>query len=355
MLGIAAVLESKVLLHRYIDCEGEAPADKLRDRLIEKHVAPLLRVTLARKALATEEADQVYSLAMGQIVTHLDRLRTARRQDGIEHFRSYVTQIAENAFSRYLEAKYPERTRLKNQIVYILKHQAGLVAGVGKSGRTLCGLAEWGTPLQEPPLSPRLLALRDDPVGSADRALPDQEASSAHLRTLIAVLLFRVGHPIDLETMVGALAVLKNVQDVLPSPGCGEEEDAPETDPADPNVDLEGDVQKRAFLVHLWEEIKRLPFKQRACLLWNMRDTAESNMLDLLVTTRTTRYEEIAQALETPWEAFVALWKKVPLEDKQIAELLQITEGNVRVQRHTARARLQLRMQSYAEPTATHK
>ena len=122
-----------------------------------------------------------------------------------------------------------------------------------------------------------------------------------------------------------------------------EEDDDAYRNVADDRVNMERDTQKKAFLAQLWTEIGRLPVRQRSVLLLGMKDAAGNSPLDLFVTARIATLRQMAQTLELDWDAFAALWKELPLEDKRIAALLGISPENVRFQRNAARNRLKER------------
>jgi RNA polymerase sigma factor (sigma-70 family) len=376
MLGIAGAIESKVLLQRFLDTDSETTADSLLDRLMNRHAAPIIRGVIARRAGFARhghkpdeiEAEQIHSLAVMEIVAHLRQARDGGKRDAIRHFKAYVTLMTERAFGEFLDEKNPERRRLKQRLRYLLKHQPGLAAWLNRDGRTVCGLADWQSKGIAPVSSERSRRLRDNPFSAAAEAMPQsgaqpdlheaasfprkREPARSQLAPLTCALLRWVGHPVELEEMVNCVAQIQGIGEPPTQAAQVEDETEEAADPyenvADPETDVERAVERREFLQRLWVEIGRLPVRQRAALLLNMRDTSGISTLDLFVLTRIARHREIAAALEMPWEQFAGLWAELPLDDKRIAALLGISVENVRYQRFAARARLQERVAAAA-------
>ena len=76
----------------------------------------------------------------------------------------------------------------------------------------------------------------------------------------------------------------------------------------------------------------------------NFRDPRGQDLISLLPYTRTAATEQIAEALEFPLVDFLELWKKLPLDDMTIAELLGAKRQQVINLRKCARERLERRM-----------
>jgi hypothetical protein len=90
--------------------------------------------------------------------------------------------------------------------------------------------------------------------------------------------------------------------------------------------------------------VRELPRRQRVALLLNLRDAGGGDMLSLFPATDLARPREIARLLELPLEELEALWERLPLEDREIAELLDATPRQVINLRKSARERLARRM-----------
>jgi len=118
---------------------------------------------------------------------------------------------------------------------------------------------------------------------------------------------------------------------------------------ADPGPGPDTILELRVSLQHLWKEIRKLPPRQRAALLLNLRDKQGRDVIALIPDTRTASFQEIAEVLDIPLERFAQLWQKLPLDDAAIAEQLGATPRQVIRLRKCARDRLIRRMRAYEE------
>lgn len=129
--------------------------------------------------------------------------------------------------------------------------------------------------------------------------------------------------------------------------GRGETEDDALLGLPDPAPNAAVALVERHRLALLWQEIRRLPPRQVAALLLNLRDDRGGNAVVLLPLTGIATLREIARALGLAAEAFAEMWNRLPLEDAAIAELLGITRQQVINLRKSARERLTRRMRAH--------
>ena len=94
----------------------------------------------------------------------------------------------------------------------------------------------------------------------------------------------------------------------------------------------------------LWDEIVQLPIKQRAALLLNLRDACGLNALTLLPLSGVADTGQIADAIGLDGGELMALWDKLPLDDRAIGEKLNLTRQQVINLRKSARERLRRRL-----------
>jgi DNA-directed RNA polymerase specialized sigma24 family protein len=112
----------------------------------------------------------------------------------------------------------------------------------------------------------------------------------------------------------------------------------------DPAPDAASALQQRGHIALLWEEIRRLPARQAAALLLNLRDAQRGNALMLLPLLGIASMREIARTLGMSAEDLAAIWNRLPFEDAEIAGLLGVTRQQVINLRKSARERLARRM-----------
>ena len=104
------------------------------------------------------------------------------------------------------------------------------------------------------------------------------------------------------------------------------------------------ELEQRAYLRQLWEEIIELPHLQRVALLLNLRLPDGEGAIALLPLMGVATMRELAQTLDIPLSELQRLWPALPLDDRAVAERLQLTRQQVINLRKAARARLARRM-----------
>ncbi len=114
----------------------------------------------------------------------------------------------------------------------------------------------------------------------------------------------------------------------------------------DGRPDAASALERRADLVRLWAEIRRLPARQATALLLNLRDDRRRDAMALLPLTGIATLREIAHTMAMPAERLAEIWNRLPLEDRAIADLLGLTRQQVINLRKSARERLARRLRS---------
>jgi hypothetical protein len=189
----------------------------------------------------------------------------------------------------------------------------------------------------------RLNQLADDPDSLTRLDLP-ANVTSLKLTELLATIFRFVRAPVQLDELLSVVADLQGVRDlkadVSVRGGTDFEDRLNETEV--PN-NFATEVERRSYLRRLWEEITQLPSLQCAALLLNLRD-AQEGVISLFPLAGVASVRQIAVAVRMPDEHFAALWNKLPLDDRAIAELLGVTRQQVINLRKSARARLGRRM-----------
>jgi hypothetical protein len=106
----------------------------------------------------------------------------------------------------------------------------------------------------------------------------------------------------------------------------------------------------REHLVRLWQEIQSLPPRQRAALLFNLRDDEGLGMIELWPQTGVAVVAELADALDMTEAQLRELWPTLPRDDQWIAARLGVTRRQVINLRKCARARLARRLKTIFAP-----
>lgn len=306
----------------------EAADETARRGAIERIVVsarPLIDriVTRARPSLVREEdVDDIIATINLRLVRRLRGVTAG--SEAIVSFRDFVATLAYHAIYDLVRRRFPQRTRLKNRLRYVLKREPRLAMWDTPSGFA-AGLCDWSR--------------RD--VAVARARLERENAPAVALdprRTPQAVeaILEAVGHPLLFEDLVDLAADLWGIADRAAA-------EKRETF-VDGGAGAERHLASRQALAMLWEEIRVLRAPQRTALLLNMRDAEGNNGLALLVMTGVATFEEVATSLEMSAERLGALWNDLPLDDLRIASTLGLTRQQVINLRKSARARLARRM-----------
>lgn len=296
------------------------------ERLLTEVAEPLIRQILgryfgARGALPYQDADDVAATILLRLLQRLQQSDEA--DDAIENFEKYVARLTYNTINDQLRSRFPERTRHKNRVRYVLTHDPRLAlwsAPAGLAG----GLKKWSGSADVATIVP-LDAARTTAV-MLDRH---------HPANALTAIFAAAGRALEMDALIDFTASLWHIADVLPG-ALQEARDA--QDPAPRRL------ERRELLVALWREIEQLRPMQRKALLLNLRDEETVNVMSLLVLTGVAQYDEIAASLDMTGEELAAIWNDLPLDDLRIASLLNVTRQQVINLRKSARERLARRV-----------
>lgn len=327
-------------LAAFLAARDEEAARERLGELLTSVAAPLVRKVLRRQLAdaAPEDLEDLQAGALLRIQLQLAALRSGEREP-MASFPDYVAVVAFNAVSAHLMAREPERTRLRQRVRYVLRKGGPLALWNASGHETHCGLAAW----------------RGRPASEAGRALPAAAWAAAGavgrepaaFARLIAAALERFGSPCRFEDLVEALAGVLDVRDDVAEPllaGREEHDAAASTEIPDATPGADQALVARQALALLWREIALLPARQRAALLFNLRDDAGGEMTGALLATGVVDVEALAAALELGAGEVRELLPALPLEDLRIAERLGLSRQQVINLRKSARLRLARRM-----------
>jgi hypothetical protein len=334
-----------LLLH-FIEATDEEQADLWLVTLIDEHAVPIVREILGstlrfhlnnKSAASTQDGNDLFNDIITNLLSRLRRIRSDRAQAAVTDFRGYIAATAYNACNLYLRQKYPRRSRLKNRLRYLLSHDATFALWTTEQSGLICGFAQWrdkGSPSPQRSFE----KIRHDPVEWIQTVgLTGVGIDRAQLSNLLNALFQSCGSPLKLDDLVNIVADICH------------EKDQPD-EPLDtmmqlaaPTLDFEIMLEQQHMLALLWDEVCKLPRRQRLALLLNFKDARGQDLVRLLPYTRTATIEQIAEAIDLPLVEFLGLWNKLPLDDATIAGLLGATRQQVINLRKCARERLERR------------
>jgi hypothetical protein len=318
------------LLARFVEAPDPASAEKELDDLVEHHVVPMAEAIVARKLRAFPGAETAFEMrdqhdvVSDALTTLVDRLWRLRAGDGepIVNFESYAATVVRSACAHEIRRRHPQRARLKNRLRYIFSTDPRLALWMSDD-ELVCGRAQWrGRPIDRAAQQTVAGGHIEEDCLAMDRG---------RLTRAVVDLVDKGGGPTGFDTLVAAASAhVVEPREVVDASLLAEVR-APDQDCA---------LDQRRFLVQIWDEVGRLPVRQRLALLLNLRDPKGSGILWLLPIAGVATIQQIARVLEIPLDEFLDLWREIPIDDATIAARLGCTRQQVINFRVSARKRL---------------
>jgi hypothetical protein len=312
------------LLRRLIATHSEDERRTALEAILTGHVVPVVRRIVQRqqsadRLLRAQDAEDIGSTVVMRLVRRLQRV-PFDRSEAIDRLDDFAAASTFNAIQDFLRLHFPQHTRLKNRVRYVLTRDERFRSWVSPAGAA-CALASWPetNQLGEPPSSWR----HDDRARVADA---------------VESLLRAAGAPLLVAAVVRTLAQAWSVADEHP---------AAWSDVADRGPSQAGQLESRQRLAALWRETRALPGRQRTALLLNLRDVDGGSAIALFPLMGVASLEEVAAAIELPLPRLAKLWPRLPLDDLTIASLLGVTRQQVINLRLAARQRLARKLEKW--------
>lgn len=302
------------------------------EHLLSTHARPVIHEVIARHTRAdnirAEDADDITSNVVLRLIQKL-RLLPEAAGEAIERFDDYVATLTYNAVYDLLRRRFPQYTRLKNRLRYLLTHDVRFALWTANDVVT-CGLSAWKG---KAPIEADAAVTYDN----ASRVMRDAYAPGEAVLAVLTVL----GAPVRFDALVRLLMELWRIAEDQPI-------DPEELSDRHPNPLAA--IESRQYLLVLWDEIRRLRPMQRTALLLQMRDREGTSAVALMLLIGIASREEIADAAGLTAERFSAIQDALPLDDLAIGAMLGVTRQQVINLRKSARERLARRMASHGRP-----
>lgn len=346
--GPAFLQHMDSLLLSYLRLTEESEQQALLDELILVHAAPIVRNTL-RQRLGFyvsqtgrnpyhPDAEDLYQGVMTKLVGRISVLRSRPDELLIQDYRKYVAGVAVNACIDYLREKWPERAQLKCRVRHLLERHPDFEVRREDGSVYLCGFA--GRQRREGDLAPagRLARLTEDPELLTSK-LPRADVRSVPLTRVAAEIFEWAGGPVDLDDLVTLLAGLLRIN-CRAAESINREDGHPYDAPDDPGARPDDHLERREALARLWEEIRRLPPKQREAVCLLAADEKGDDLFSAFVDAGVTDLPRIAETLNFSLERLMAIWEKMPLAPENLAAELGTTRSQVNLRHHRGLKRL---------------
>lgn len=297
--------------------------------VVESVIKPVVRSKLhvSLREDDTRERNQDAIELIGDVRLGLlsELSRSSNANGGIEDLSAYAATVAANSCYQYLRERFPNRTRLRNKLRYLLTHNQKFALWKDADRAWLCGLATWCGRSDRGALVPDPEALFGDGIGS-----------SLNVDSIIAIF-EQAGAPVLFDELVDHAALLFGISERYE---ISKDSDEFRDRIASPEILADAMIELRSKTAELWSRILKLSPKHRKVLLLNLRDGSGDNLLAALPIAGVATIREIAAALEIPIEEFAGMWNSLPMNDMQIADLMGMTRQQVINLRQSARAKL---------------
>jgi RNA polymerase sigma factor (sigma-70 family) len=339
--------------------QGATDADQAQRELaslVETRVKPLVSKIVARKlsgqgpnrAFRAEDVEDVIADAILVLVKRLQRLREDRDAAAIERLDDYTAVVAYSACAHHLRQRFPERSRLKNRLRYVLEHDRRFALWTVPDAGLYCGFAQWRETAPSAAIRERLAALEGAPERWPATWGRAANGTTGALARMLDAIFERSEGPVDLDDLTELVATIWHLDRRPQEPGESSIDRLAGT-----QIGPEEAIDQRRAAARLWAEIQQLPVRQRVALLLNLRDGQGAGLLWILPTTGVASIRAIASALEMPAEELAALWRGLPLDDNAIAAKLGCSRQQVINLRMAARKRLSNRLGNLAGRSAS--
>lgn len=322
---------SDPLLADFLQANDCTSRDEALRVLLERDAAPIIRGVLQRKQSNGADAEDVSSAAREQVIRQLGALRSGERQTPIRDFRGYVAGIAYSAWADHLRSEHPERSMLLNRLRYLLENrtvQRGFALWEAPSGRRWCGFPEWKKSQPHAP-TPKLQWLLSDPIAAARDAFGNRYWQRNELAALVRDLFTWLERPIELRDLVFVVSQILEIagRDDAAAVDPPREHEQPSTAYASAADEL---IWKE-YLLWLWRELGKLSPRQNAAFLLNSSVLRDFELLGI------ASIRNVAPRVAMEPEHLAALWQRLPLDDRDIAEELGCVRQQVINLRRVAR------------------
>jgi RNA polymerase sigma factor (sigma-70 family) len=310
------------ILQPLITAADEAARAEAIERVLVDVARPLalravLRFAIDEWRVGSHDMEDIINDVSIRVLRKL-RVVPLFEEEAVERFEEYVEILTQHSIYDHLRKHFPERSRLRSRLRYLLAKQPRLAMWNTAIG-TVVGLRAWEG--------------SRDVAPSLDVEISTRMRDQSRPAESIERLLRRIDRPVRLEALVAKLCEIWGINE---TPALVERDE-----PANEPVTR---FETRESLEILWQEIAGLPPLQRAALLLNLREPGGVNAIMLIILTGVATMDTIAGTLAMSVEELAGIWSDLPLDDLTIAARLGVTRQQVINLRKAARERLARRL-----------
>jgi RNA polymerase sigma factor (sigma-70 family) len=229
-----------------------------------------------------QDAEDLFQEIMTKIVQALHDLHSPRANTDIQNLKQYVARIASNACNDVLRTKSPARARLKNNLRFLLTHHRDFA--VWKiEGETLSGFAAWRDTTQSESSQRELFDIEGTIATFRSTQFRNEGIKQVPLTRVVAELFRWVGSPVELDSLVNAVATLLDVKD-FPDETIDENNvEHAEALIAENTVTTGSRLEEQALLRELWQALRELSAQQRDVFCFGFEDQSGRDLFTVLL------------------------------------------------------------------------
>ena len=336
----------------FVQTTDAGERERLLDKLILEQAAPSVKQALryrlrfyvgAESSSSTNpDAEDLYQEVIAKLVKILNDIRTQKKTVSIMDFRQYASKVAVNACNDYLRSKYPSRTRLKDKVRDALERHPDFDIWKSEQAETVCGFATWRNLVKPGLYYERVRKLEEHPELIRQELFGQIDSQKISLLDVIANIFNWVKCPIELDSLINAVAIALDIKEQQFEPL--EDDSGLSISESSESISKYNDVlEERVALQKLWDEIRQMPAQQRETFIYIFTDSKGDDLLTLLFHAGVTTPSKMAQELGMPLDRLMAIWKGMPMRNKDVADLLGVERQQVNKWHHRAIRQLKKR------------
>ena len=331
------------LLHPFLRAANEDSATAELDILFKTEAIPIIQKiinqrlgagSISRRPDSIDERDldtqDLRQQTLMALTAHLWQVYATPEKNRINAFRGYVAGVSFNTWRAAVRDETPIWTRLSFRLAYLCREsagQTGLTKWQDARHGSLVGFTVWRRQRLAP--VPHF-ALLDQ------TSIEELPSPSTPLPEIAARVLRQAARPLLWNDFVTAVAFVLQVKDEQISLDRGNLETL--LSAQQPRSQTGGESLNRDRLRNLWEQLQSLDRKERAVLLLKAED-----LLDFELSQVAT-LQDLSASLGISLTQVLSLLPSLPLDDRQIAQLLGIRRQSVVNLRSQARSTLRRRV-----------
>ena len=161
------------------------------------------------------DAEDLENDALLQLLVKFERLRTYANEAPIHDLPSYAASVAHQVCNQYLRQKYPQRTRLSDQLRYVFTHQPGVKLWTNDAQVRLCGFQVWQTQGRLAVATEKVRRLCESSQELSPVLFPARDWQRLHLADLCAQVFQHFDAPLEFADLVTLLVRLRGINDSI--------------------------------------------------------------------------------------------------------------------------------------------